>query len=502
MAKHKGSGQVGYIKFDADLDRLGPTTCSMVTNKDAGLERGTYVKIMRGDDQFYVGQIIDGPYFTKIGEKVYETNFLVELNATIRGDVQAVVLDRPEPNTPVYPLEEKLIQEFLGTTGVFSIGKLLTQEFVNVLMDPMSLTRHIGIFGTTGGGKSNTIQTLMEEAYKDDFAVLVFDVEGEYVMMDDPTDKLHDLLAKFNYKPRGVEDLNVYLPNPATSHRKDPTKFSISFKNMDKRVLGEVSGLNRMEQLYFFDLIEKVEAIAPAFRKVTLDAVIERLKGRLEAQADNPTMPGYIAEAHTSLYSKLVFIQSLDIVDSPADFLDVSKILVPRKISVVDLGDAAGPVRNIVIANLLHDIFKYKMAHPDSPKLLLVLEEAHTFISRERREEMMATLGMMLELARRGRKRGLCLGIVTQQPAHLPPEILELCNVRVMHRMSSTVNIDVLRGSTGNVPESLWKILPSLGQGQSIIASPSYSRAIVAQIRPAASKRMATEFSLRERVSV
>ncbi|NIO22049.1 MAG: hypothetical protein GTN76_15295, partial [Candidatus Aenigmarchaeota archaeon] len=50
MTKYKGPEQVGYIKLDADLERLGPTLCYMVTNKDTDLERGTYVKIMKGDD--------------------------------------------------------------------------------------------------------------------------------------------------------------------------------------------------------------------------------------------------------------------------------------------------------------------------------------------------------------------------------------------------------------------------------------------------------------------
>jgi DNA helicase HerA-like ATPase len=106
---------------------------------------------------------------------------------------------------------------------------------------------------------------------------------------------------------------------------------------------------------------------------------------------------------------------------------------------------------------------------------------------------MMATLILLLELARRGRKRGICLNIVTQQPAHLPPELLELCNTRIMHRMSSTTNIQSLKESTGNVPEAFWDTLPSLSRGQALIASPRYTQAIIAQVRPVMSKRLATE---------
>ena len=106
---------------------------------------------------------------------------------------------------------------------------------------------------------------------------------------------------------------------------------------------------------------------------------------------------------------------------------------------------------------------------------------------------MMATLVLLLELARRGRKRGICLNIISQQPARLPPELLELCNTRIMHRMSSATNIEVLKQSTGNVPESFWDTLPSLGRGEAIVASPIYTMAVITQIRPVASRRLTTE---------
>jgi DNA helicase HerA-like ATPase len=100
---------------------------------------------------------------------------------------------------------------------------------------------------------------------------------------------------------------------------------------------------------------------------------------------------------------------------------------------------------------------------------------------------------LIIEVARRGRKRGLCLGIVTQQPAHLPPELLELCNTRIIHRMSSVTNIDCLKESTGNVPEGMWNTIPSLGTGESILSSHKYSRALAVLVRPTVSKRIATD---------
>jgi DNA helicase HerA-like ATPase len=259
-------------------------------------------------------------------------------------------------------------------------------------------------------------------------------------------------------------------------------------------LFSEVAGLSKIERLFFFDLIERVKAVAPAFRNITLEAVLQRLNSRLSAQADNPTMPPYIAEAHTSLYGKLMTIKNLDMVDVEAKMLDVEDVLLPGKVSVIDFSDATNQLKNIAVANILEKIFTYKMTHIDSPRILIVLEEAHGLVSKDQREEMMGTIAFLLEIARRGRKRGICLGIVTQQPAFLPSELLELCNIRIMHRLSSTTNISCLQESTGNVPDSMWRLLPSMGVGQAIIASPTYTRSVIAQVRPVASKRIEQQF--------
>ncbi|MEM2902599.1 MAG: ATP-binding protein [Candidatus Bathyarchaeia archaeon] len=488
-----GKSVLGYVDYDSTYLASSSNQCYVVAHPGADLRRGVFVKI-GSPSSYFMAQIVDGPYHTREGEaRGFKTRYVAELSAFLEEGVPKAVLTRPKPGMAVEPVESQTVRGFLGVSGGMRLGCLSTDRGIDVTLDPSTLTRHVGVFGTTGSGKSNTIQVLMEEACSSGLAVLVFDVEGEYVEMDKPAGRLTDVLAGFGLKPKAVEDLKVYVPYPSSSSRVDAVRFGIRFKDVERDVFSEVAGLTRMEHLYFQDLIEKVEAVTPSGQPVTLKAVVDRLESRLKALADNPTMPPFIAEAHTTLYGKLSLTLKLNIVDVKAPSVKMEEVFKAGRVSVVDFSDASDHVRNIVIADLLHKAFRYKIAHPDSPRLFIVVEEAHAFISREKRDRMLATLMLVVETARRGRKRGLCLGIVTQQPNHLPSELLELCNTRIMHRMSSTANINVLKESTGNVPEGMWSTVPSLGRGEAVISTPKYSRALLVTVRPSLSERIASE---------
>lgn len=484
---------LGLVDYDTDQTTRTSNTCNISAPATSAIDRGVFVKIGPDPTSYFLAQIVDGPFFTRHGGGTVEARYVGELLGNIERGVQRAVLTRPIPGITVEPIEDAAVQKYLGISGGMYMGGITTNKTMRVNMDAAMLSRHIGVFGTTGSGKSNTIQVLMEEVSQQGFAVLVFDVEGEYVEMDKPTDMLVELLADFNLKPAGVKDLKVYVPNPATSNRADANRFGIKFKDLDLNVFSEVVGMNRMEYLYFQDVIERILSVTPSSKHITLDAVIDRLVKRLKAQADNPTMPPFISEAHTTLYSKLEIASKLNIVDVKSPSIRVEEVFKAERISVVDFSDATDPVRNIIIADILDKAFKYRIKHPESPKILFVIEEAHAFISKEKRDRMLATLMLMIETARRGRKRGISLGIVTQQPTHLPSEVLELCNTRIMHRMSSAANINCLKDSTGNVPDGFWTLIPSLGTGEAVYSTPRYTRALTATMRPVASKRIATE---------
>src|ERR1700737_2377158 len=100
--------------------------------------------------------------------------------------------------------------------------------------------------------------------------------------------------------------------------------------------------------------------------------------------------------------------------------LDPAEMLKPGRVNVLDVSVANDTVKNLVTADLLRKAFAYKIVHSEAPPTLLVIEEAHSFMSRERAHAMQATLQMLRNVSRRGRKRWLSLAFVSQQPGHLP----------------------------------------------------------------------------------
>lgn len=168
---------------------------------------------------------------------------------------------------------------------------------------------------------------------------------------------------------------------------------------------------------------------------------------------------------------------------------DPARLLSPGHVSVFDLSVANDIVKNLVTADLLRKLFAYKITKPDSPPTLLVIEEAHSFISKENVKTMQATLQMLRNVARRGRKRWLSLAFVSQQPGHLPPEIFELCNTRIVHTLRSMHNLEAMMSTAGDVAKEMWTRCPLLGPGEAVLTSPQTKRPVIVNVRPASSLR-------------
>src|SRR6185369_1233671 len=127
-----------------------------------------------------------------------------------------------------------------------------------------------------------------------------------------------------------------------------------------------------------------------------------------------------------------------------------SSLMKPQQVSVFDLSGSQNVIiNNILISDILRGLFQKKVGDKERllPPTLVVIEEAHTFVSKDNVKRMEETLDILRDISRRGRKRWLGLCFISQQPSHLPPEIYELCNTKVVHQTTGGKNLHALKDS-------------------------------------------------------
>jgi uncharacterized protein len=463
----------------------------------------TVVDKLRGTR--FLGRVLAGPFFPDGPEG--DIRIKVEVEGELAGRRAADTPDRPSAGSAVRAMTAERVGELVGCAGDMKFGALAGWDAVGVGLASKSkdvLPRNVGIFGTVGSGKSNTAQVLIEEAAAAGWAVVVIDVEGEYVEMDDPAegDHLEAALVKFGRRPQGIRDFDIIHPASCASERVDSRPFTLRLADFDTPVVTELIQATKPERNALMDCVEhfqnKVWTKAPtteterltvllnpspkAERLFTLQQLYDRARERSSKTSD---LFDYLGLATKLLW--LINSGAFDQQNLPS--LDAVGMLTPGRVTVVDVSVANETVKNLATADLLRKVFADKVLRHDAPPTLLVVEEAHSFISREKAVTMQATLEMLRNVTRRGRKRWLATAFVSQQPGHLPPEIFELCNTRMVHNLRSMHNLDALMATTGDIAGELWARCPLLGTGEAILSSPQLNRPAVVAMRPAASKR-------------
>ena len=226
------------------------------------------------------------------------------------------------------------------------------------------------------------------------------------------------------------------------------------------------------------------------------DRVMARVK---QVRADS-------AVSWRALRARLFRLMRLNVFDSRkpgVQSIDYDRLVRPRAVSVIDLSDMEAPdLRNLVIADIMRGVERAQEKAFDTgtrsgmalPRTLVVVEEAHEFLSAERVRRMPNLFQTVSRIAKRGRKRWLGLVFVTQHPQHLPDELLGLLNNYVLHRINDANTISRLRRSIGGIDAGLWERVTSLAPGQAVVSFTHLSRAMLITVDPTQCRlRMAEE---------
>ncbi len=199
---------VGFIHFDTASSQDNLLTVLLTRDDLHLLASQTLVRVKsREDRRTYLGVVVRGPFAEP---NAVPANSTMAIGVVTHGKKLAYTFDyhgraeveilgeeldgalkpprfRPRPQSPVFVLDDSESARVLGVGGELCLGMVVGYEKMEARLNPRDksiLPRHTGIIGTTGGGKSTSVATLIHRAQAAGIATIVFDVEGEYTHVD------------------------------------------------------------------------------------------------------------------------------------------------------------------------------------------------------------------------------------------------------------------------------------------------------------------------------
>ena len=159
--------------------------------------------------------------------------------------------------------------------------------------------------------------------------------------------------------------------------------------------------------------------------------------------------------------------------DSPITILDLSGI--PSNV----LNDLIG-----ALLRILYDSLFWSRNLPEGGRerpLLVVLEEAHTYLGKENSG---AAAAAVRRIAKEGRKYGVGIMIVSQRPSEVDSTILSQCGTLFAMRLSNDTDRGQITGAASDNLKGLFDMLPVLRTGEAIIVGEAVTLPIRALIDP------------------
>lgn len=564
-------GAVGRTMFDLPSSE-DHTITVLVPREEIGTVPSQSLVRVRSmpDDRRYLGIVVKGPFAepdglrgdapimitTAVRGGIFMPRYHGRVQVELLGeDVDGVVIPprlRPLPNSPVFVLDAEATRDTLRLDGDIPLGVPVGYEEIEAAIpsDKKSvLPRHLGILGTTGGGKSTTVSGLTDSFQRAGIATILIDTEGEYTQIYQQTDDpiMLAALEKRGHQPRGVEQMFVcHLVGRETTcpDRHRTRAFSLQFSQLSPYLVMEVLDLNEAQQQRYqraYDIAKRLlsdlkifpvtdqekdqllelDEMEEGYPRMTVEHVYDVVRVCADIAANTEPQTNFRSPLFREQHERVIqFIKSIEdlpkhtgswrvvqgrlgqllrlkIFDNPgAKPLDYQGMTQPGRVVIIDLSDTDSPqINNLVIAELLRGLQQaqdenYKQTEQGKAqhRVMIIIEEAHEFLSAERIKQMPVLFQQVARIARRGRKRWLGMVFVTQLPQHLPDEVLGLINNYILHKIGDANVISRLKRSLGVVDDSLWQRLPNLAPGQALVAMSSFARPLLLNIDPTSCK--------------
>ncbi|EWG07491.1 MAG: hypothetical protein ASUL_03244 [Candidatus Aramenus sulfurataquae] len=350
----------------------------------------------------------------------------------------------PPPGTQVRFSQESELQS-LFSEGEIEIGKLIGTN-VAVRIKVNSLARHLAILAATGSGKSNTVAVLTERISEIGGSVLIFDYHGEYYNSD--IKNLNPIEPKLNPRylsPREFATLLEIPRNATIQYRILRKAFTEYLKDLENSFNSGQVDLSKLNETFVADIESRIEKYLGDSKKNKDSA--EEVENKLEE----------------------FFERYSNIIDLTAP--DITSRIRSHSVNVVDISHLDEDSMDAIVSHYLRRVLDSRKSYKRTGNglrfpVILVIEEAHVFISKTENTLTKAWAG---KIAREGRKFGVSMVIVSQRPKGLDDTILSQMTNKIILKIVEPNDKKYVLESSDNLSEDLVSQLSSLDVGEAIV---------------------------------
>lgn len=355
------------------------------------------------------------------------------------------------------------------------------------------IPRHIGVFGTTGLGKSNFIKVFAASCMKGrSFGLLIVDPHGEYAVGTGEHKKggsrgLIDFTAYSEglslYSIRPGEERNKYRMNSLVLEYNDfrMSDLSLIFQVSDPmwEIIESLDPFPGQDIIDFF-MDEGVDSLPSEFKTTSKESRFPFIVNSLRSST-----PGNLKGVQSRVES-LVRESSTFFRRSGSSLPSIISDLQQNRVVVVDIPLMGESIELFLLSAIARGIMRTYQEHAlsriDHPgqgeqRVLIAIEEAQRVLSSGGHRTHVFS-----ECAMEGRKFGVGLCVVTQQPKNIDKRVLAQVNTYVVMGLSDREDRAMISGSAKQDLSRLDTEIQTLMRGDAIISTSGISFPISARI--------------------
>ena len=357
-----------------------------------------------------------------------------------------------------------------------NVGTLQQDPSIQAQIDIDQLvSKHFAVVGTTGVGKSNGVAILLSQILTErpDLRIFLIDPHNEYGRCFG--DKAQVLTPRnlrlpfwlFNFEEtvdaffggrpgidEEVEILSEAIPEAKAAY--------VQLKGSNDRTLAKKKdpresgyGVDTPVPYRIEDLISVIDGRMGKLENRSRITIYNKLLQRIKTFRNHPRY-GFMFENATVGGDTMAEVVG-HLFRIPAN---------GKPMTIMQLAGFPSEVVDSVVSVLSRMAFDFGLWSDGASPLLFICEEAHRYAPSDKNIGFGPTRRALSRIAKEGRKYGVFLGLVTQRPAEIDPNIISQCSTMFVMRLSNDRDQALIRSAISDAGASMLTFVPSLGTGE------------------------------------